>query len=730
MKNKHFIYLVCAVFVMGSLILLAIRFISSNNINILLRGNDQLLEELTLSNQLRTIDRGLLSVEARIRAAIATNDTSHFEGVDENMELLETSLKNLSSSNNDTMTATYINRLKILAERKKNIKDTLMNQFLTVGNMKDTVYMANPHSRMISNEIVGATSKIYSNRQQLVANLSHKITEYGHKAFIYNNILSISFLLSNGILCLFIIRQFRGKNELIQQLNLSEKTARDAARTKENFLANMSHEIRTPLNAILGFTNLLKKRKLDDRSEDFVHSIHSASENLLTIINDILDLSKIEAGMMRIVKAPFSIREVIHSLETLLSERIREKGLTLSAVVDPSIPDILLGDATRLLQILVNITGNALKFSEKGEIKIAITKNMTEANELMLHFKVSDQGIGIDKDKLSAIFERFNQAEDAINRNYGGTGLGLSIVDNLIQAQNGRIRVESEIGVGTSFYFSLPYTIADRQVAIASTHNVSHPQEEMDANARILVVDDNSMNRSLMENLLTDWGVLFDIVSNGNDALQLLKNKRYNLILLDIQMPGMDGYAVTAQVRSKLKSDIPIIAMTAQAMEGERKKCLEHGMDEYISKPFSEKMLLKIVSRFITSDNLKKKIQPLIYKASNYKLIDLSYMQEISNGNLKFEQKVTLQFINSIPEDLKSLRIAFDQNDSVNMNRIAHHMKTSVAIVGLLPKVERLLDILEFANAENTGLLSIISKLSTICSEAIEEAKKLYDSLN
>ncbi|RYZ13615.1 MAG: hypothetical protein EOP49_54290 [Sphingobacteriales bacterium] len=261
---------------------------------------------------------------------------------------------------------------------------------------------------------------------------------------------------------------------MIRQLDASEKKEREAAKIKENFLANMSHEIRTPMNAILGFTTLLQKKQLEPEAALYVHTIRQSGENLLAIINDILDLSRIEAGMMRIEPAPFSVRSLAHSIETMFLEKTKEKGLLLSTSVADDVPDILEGDAVRLTQILVNLIGNAVKFTQQGSINIAIQSTSAGPQQVNLLISVNDTGIGIEKDQLPRIFDRFRQAEDSITRRYGGTGLGLSIVKDLVDLQKGSITVLSEPGLGTRFQVSLSYKIPVETTITPLQHRTGH----------------------------------------------------------------------------------------------------------------------------------------------------------------------------------------------------------------------------------------------------------------
>jgi signal transduction histidine kinase/CheY-like chemotaxis protein/HPt (histidine-containing phosphotransfer) domain-containing protein len=730
MDNRRFSYFIILTFIAGSLLLIAVQINSAQNTKELIRNNNKLLEELRSSNHLREIDRDILGVESRIRASISTNDTTHLEGIDQKISQIENFLDSLSKDNTDTEEERLIHRLSVLAMDKKTTKDKLLLRYHTLGNMDDQTSIANPRARKISNEITSITAKIYESRKFHMVELSKKTETMGQKARLYDISLLILLILSGSIVGYHILRQFKRQRLLIQELDVAEKKASVAAQTKENFLANMSHEIRTPLSGILGFTNLLQKRPLDETSKEFVSSIQRSGENLMAIINDILDLSKIEAGMMRITKGIFSINGLVNSVETFFVERAKEKGLTISSTIDPSIPDTLNGDATRLTQILVNLIGNAIKFTHQGRITIEIYNKHQTENEVVVGFKVSDTGIGIDKEKLSEVFERFNQGEDSITRNYGGTGLGLSIVKSLIQLQNGDIEVTSEQGKGTIFHFFIPYTIAKEQIHAIPTHDTQYFKDRSNTPLKVLVVDDNAINQSLLKHLLSQWNIDFDTANNGLEAVEYLKNHDCDLVLMDIQMPQMDGYTATQKIREELNLNLPIIAMTAHALAGEREKCLSRGMNEYISKPVNEDELFKLISGFGLKEGKNDKKAKTPESITAYQYIDLNYMKSVSSGDQDFERTVTKQFLEKVPAHLQEMESAYENTDFKIVKLRAHDLKSSVAIMGLLPLLEEKLNTLELTNAENPTSKQTLEEVKEIIVKAVSEAELFLQTIH
>ena len=390
------------------------------------------------------------------------------------------------------------------------------------------------------------------------------------------------------------------------ELREAKRLSEESLRFKEQFLANMSHEIRTPMNAIVGFTDLILKTPLQPEQKQFIDAIKTSGENLLVIINDILDFSRLQAGGFTFEKINFRLSQLMGTLTDLMLPKSVEKGIKLSVVTEKDIPDDLIGDPTRLNQILLNLVGNAIKFTEKGEVKTRISVLHEDAENIELQFSVSDTGIGISADKIDAIFEVFMQATNETTRKYGGSGLGLSIVKQLVEQQNGRIRVESGVGTGSVFSFNIVFGKNTKPQHVEP----ERPENELPAvgDLKILLVEDNKLNQVLAKTALTSWNWQVEIAENGLVAIEKLKQQDFDLILMDIQLPEMDGYEATRYIRAEFtggKRLTPIIAVTAHAMPNEEKKCYVAGMNGYISKPFTPKILYtKIVS--VLGDMKKK----------------------------------------------------------------------------------------------------------------------------
>jgi PAS domain S-box-containing protein len=379
------------------------------------------------------------------------------------------------------------------------------------------------------------------------------------------------------------------------QMMEAKQEALKLAKIKEEFLANMSHEIRTPMNAIVGMAQLISETELNEKQKKYIDSIRFASDNLLALINDVLDLSKLEAEKIDFEKIPFSIKEVIEKLVEIMRHKIDEKGLSIELIVDAKLPEVLIGDPFRLNQIIMNLLSNSVKFTKKGGIKIELTIENETEKDVNIRFDVTDTGIGISKENITKVFEHFTQAESEITRKYGGTGLGLTIVKKLVESQNGAINVESELGKGTRFYFTVGFEKGTNSQRI-STNKKEKTDVRKIAGKTVLLVEDNELNRMVATEFLQKPGLIIDHAENGNIAVSMAQEKQYDFILMDIQMPELDGYSAAKQIRADAASAnaaTPIIAMTAHAMQGEKEKCLNAGMNDYISKPLNKDTLIE-----------------------------------------------------------------------------------------------------------------------------------------
>jgi signal transduction histidine kinase len=397
-----------------------------------------------------------------------------------------------------------------------------------------------------------------------------------------------------------IVRKNKELESYQKELIRAKELAEQGKKIKENFLANMSHEIRTPINGIIGLTNLLEKTTLTPEQREMVGLLEISSNSLLGVINDILDLSKIEAGKFKINRAPTDVVMICHAVINLLRIRAKEKNLELITQFHAGLPKSIFADSLRLNQILMNLIGNAIKFTSDGSVTLKVDIMDRKGSSMQIRFSVTDTGIGIREDKLSKIFETFEQAEDNTTLNFGGTGLGLSIVRNLAYLKGGELTVNSIEGVGSTFRFSNWYEVLEEQ-----------PEEDVRTadkdkllpfeNVRILVAEDNPINKFLIVKILKDWDVIADVVENGKEALDKLRNNHYDLILMDTFMPVMNGLEATKLIREGFisgKKDIPIITFSAAVMENDKKAAMDAGANDVLSKPFELGILYQKIVQY------------------------------------------------------------------------------------------------------------------------------------
>jgi PAS domain S-box-containing protein len=388
-----------------------------------------------------------------------------------------------------------------------------------------------------------------------------------------------------------------------QQLVAATREAQNAKNMQELFLANMSHEIRTPMNGIQGMTDLLLDTPLSDQQKEFAKIIKRSVNNLLVIVNDVLDFSKIKAGKLAIEHIEFRLKDVMENVRAIFAHRVAKKGLELQLELDPALPELLKGDPYRLNQVLINLIGNALKFTDQGWIRVEVTAQERTSDRVNLQFIVADSGIGISETSLPYIFDHFSQAGLDISRRYGGTGLGLAICHQLLQLQGGEIAVKSRENEGTVFTFRLPYAYLGK-ASMAPVTAIIADYSQCLTGRRILVAEDNEVNQQLVDHVLRKGGGEVQLAGNGQEALDFLRRgEKYDLIIMDLQMPVMDGYEATRTIRRELHLSTPIIAMTATALVGEQLHCFEVGMNDYMTKPFEFSELYKKINSLLATPN-------------------------------------------------------------------------------------------------------------------------------
>ncbi|MBN2807751.1 MAG: response regulator [Prolixibacteraceae bacterium] len=504
----------------------------------------------------------------------------------------------------------------------------------------------------------------------------------------------------------------------------STRIAEDAVKAKQQFLSNMSHEIRTPMNAIIGFTKVLLKTDMSEKQKEYLSAIKLSGDSLIVLINDILDLAKVDAGKMVFEQIPFKLSLSISAMLHLFEPKIQEKNLVLHTDYDKRIPEVLLGDPVRLHQIILNLLSNAVKFTTQGKIVVKVHLLEEDDEKVTIEFAVSDTGIGIADDKLKKIFENFQQAYSGTSRLYGGTGLGLAIVKQLVEPQGGCIHVESKIDVGSTFSFNLIFKKTNAEAEYES----EIVEMDLDVNnLKILVVEDIVLNQLLMKTILEDFGFSCDIASNGKIALEMLKTNTYDTILMDLQMPEMNGFKATEHIRNIMNSSIPIIALTADVTTVDLAKCKAAGMNDYIAKPVDEKVLYnKIVSLVKKSmlDTVNKTAEAIV--TPSLKCIDLDYLMRRTKSNPDLMMQMISLYLEQTPPLITSMKQSLKDKNWELLYAAVHKIIPSFSIMGISSDFESMAKkIQDYANKQlvSDGIPELVLQIETVCNQACKELK-------
>lgn len=508
-------------------------------------------------------------------------------------------------------------------------------------------------------------------QKTLVTNSTH-----ASQLSAYNRVLSVAAVIAVLIFTtIIVIRQWQ-QLVLIKELRVAREAAVKSRNAKDEFLANMSHELRTPLNSLIGFGNLLSDTKLDHTQKEYTNTIISNGYNLLHIVNDILDFSSIEAGKLRIKRIPFNLPELFKDLKRMFSAIVHEKKLTYHWDIDPQAPQFVKGDPERLKQILVNLINNAIKFTSYGGVHIHVGVLPAETEETyQLVFSVKDTGEGIPKEKVDLIFERFEQLEQMTTRQHGGTGLGLSIVKSLVESMGGAVSVNSEVGLGSKFTFTAFFEKA-MEAPVAASKNAGKPVADF-SGYTALVVEDNAANRMLLKHLLRKYNLTIELAENGLEALERIQAKHYDLILMDIQMPHMNGYRAISIIREELHISTPAIAMTAYVMENEIKRCFAAGFNDYISKPMEESDIIDKILKW-----MPERMEGQPYTAAAGTTDDLDFFRQLVGGDEVIMRDLLTEIQNQWLQDKEALRIAAAAKDTTEVARILHRVKSTFSALG------------------------------------------------
>jgi len=540
------------------------------------------------------------------------------------------------------------------------------------------------------------------------------------------------------------------EQQLIEVKVLAEKLSR----SKDSFITNMSHEIRTPLNAITGLGKLLSKSSLNEQQRNYLNGIESASENLLSVVNDLLDFSKIEAGKITIEHISFNFENTCRQAINILTHKAEEKGLILECNIDPAIAPILMGDPYRINQVFMNMLGNAIKFTDQGHVHMKASLLEVADTWQKVQVDIEDTGVGINEEYLNNIFDKFTQEDETVVRKFGGTGLGMSISKELMELMDGTISVKSKKDEGTTITLVFNLKIGTARV-LEKKRTIKNDTGAINKK-RILLVEDNSLNRLLAKTILTDYGATIIEAENGAIAVDLMRSEQFDIILMDVQMPVMDGIQATKIIRKEINADIPIIALTANAIKGKLEQFLDNGMNDYIFKPYDEQKLVNPIAKWLKQNTPAEGAAPAAAEAQKdtapvvtrvtittktaapgpattgipaEKLYDLTKLTEMSGNNDDFIMKMLTLFVNEIPPSVKKILEAYDAGDLPAIKYYSHMLKPSIFNLGIKDIKQEIAQIesLSEKGQNPPELGTMIQKLDMVIEQVVARMKQEYD---
>jgi signal transduction histidine kinase/CheY-like chemotaxis protein len=681
-KGASFFFIVTLALILIALIVVTQVFTTTST-TALTTGNRKAVETFRLNNKIQELVNLSFDLESKLKKNEPLNE-ARLQSVNDSLLLLGYNASILSAAtivegrstseaiNSIVDTQVYISEQIIAAVRNANSAQ--------LAYFRDSLRVLAPGDKVYKN-CLQLQEALNNNLQQAL----YKNSEQAGKLSLLNRILALFSIIAILALATIIIRRQSQQLKLIEELKEAELAALKSKNAKEEFLANMSHELRTPLNALIGFGNLLDKTALNDQQKEYVEIIKSSGYNLLYIVNDVLDISKIEAGKLTIAHRPFNLYNLLSNLQKMFSASVQEKGLFYKYSINEQVPEYVIGDPDRLQQIFVNLISNAIKFTAQGGIEVStgIIWIDEEAKYYKLSFTIKDSGIGIPKDKVETIFERFEQLEHGALRQHGGTGLGLTIVKNLVERMGGSISVYSHVNEGSEFNFTC---ILEKSDAIKP-----EPEKATDAsfslkNYKVLVVEDNKANQVLLKHIFNKHNVQPRIIDNGKEAVAVLRKESFDIVLMDIQMPVMDGYTAISILRNELYLKTPVIAMTAYVSESDVRKCLESGFTDYMAKPVDEQLLIqKIASTLNHTENKAVHINNSPNGSS------LDFLREIVGDDSEVLTEILQEMNLQWHKDKNDLLAASAQQDKDGVKRILHRMKSTFSSLGPEHQVYKIL---------------------------------------
>jgi signal transduction histidine kinase/CheY-like chemotaxis protein len=722
-KSAHFFLLITFVAVSLLITITITQLVTQKSLSRLQQGNQQATATFTMNNRLQEMVNLAFELETKMVNGKPVDLISPNGGIKDSLTRLQYNTGILKKVWTDTVQLTSLDKLVKFVDNQVELSFTILaaiegNQLKKQKEMTDSLAKSHWGDSIYSSAI--------SFQKGLERNLGYtlaKNNKASSELSVLTRFLAIVSLLAILILATIIIRRQVKQLSLIKEIEEARKEALLSVEAKDQFLANMSHELRTPLNAIKGFGKILLNTPLNVEQQKYTSIISTASDNLLNIVNDILDFSKIETGNMVMKKKVFHLRQIINEIELLFAPLALEKELKLFFSCENSIPGSVKGDPERLKQILVNLVSNAIKFTNRGTVSLDI-KGVESGNKLKTKFIIADTGVGIPYEKVGIIFERFEQLEQTFTRQQGGTGLGLAITKKLVEAMGGKISVKSEVNRGSVFTVDLEFekinideTVEKKLQPETDLKNVSLK------NKRVLVAEDNKMNQLLIKSMLDNYQAIIEIVENGEEVVQAAKNNTYDLILMDVQMPKIDGITATKLIRKDIDKVIPVIAMTAYVLPGEREKCIEAGMNDYLSKPLDEIEVISMLKKYVSVGGEKE------FKKNSYDQADwlnMNYLNSICGNDEHRIMRILTELQKQLSLEVITLQKSLNGITTSEIKQICHHLKSTLSPLSVSAKPVIILEKLSgFVNHEKFEI-----QVKEQVNQLIEELEKIIIELD
>lgn len=610
-------------------------------------------------------------------------------------------------------------------ELKKEVKRTQTLQKQQLQQLKQKELYLSREDKVVMDKIRSVVQKMENFERMANARTAIEITRSAKQTNFYIILFCVLATLLLGTISFFIVTYVQKNRAYRSALRIAKTEAETLAKAKETFLANMSHEIRTPMNAIAGFTNQVLQSKLTKKQTEQLQIVKKSSDHLLRIINDILDYSKIQSGKLGIEAVGFKPAELLKEAAHFMQAVADEKGLKIGTSIAKSVPTVCLGDPVRLRQIVLNLLGNAIKFTETGKITVSASAVKQGSDKVALQVSVQDTGAGIPDEKLKTIFNEFEQADTSISRKYGGTGLGLTISRKLVELQQGTIDISSKVGKGTKVSFIIPYRIgAETDIEIV---DIADEQNGELNGINVLVADDELYNRLLIKTILEKWGINPVVVNNGKEAVAEVEKNNFDLILMDVRMPEMNGIEATKAIQhmaDKSKASIPILALTATTRQTEVEECKAAGMIQVVSKPFNEGELYKLLVKLLhpEAETQENNGEGAAEKSAENNKYNLDELKALANGDDAFVTEMVKVFINTTQAGIADMETALAEENWENLADFAHkivppcrHLQANT----LLKKLKTI-ELLIRDERKTEGMHALVADAKTEAEEVIQ----------